>query len=213
MAFRHFIFDFDGTLADSADWVMSTFNDVAKRHGFRNVSDEELQMLRGKPNREIVKYLGVPAWKLPMIATDMRKRIAADIDKIRPFPGVQALLTGLAGRDAYITVVTSNSEANVRGVLGPETARYVHQFECGASLFGKASKFKHAIKTSGIPLAQTLCVGDETRDIDAAKEIGVACAAVLWGYATPEVLKAHTPDYVCATMDEVLRLASELPLP
>jgi phosphoglycolate phosphatase len=101
----------------------------------------------------------------------------------------------------------------VRGVLGPESSGYVHQFECGASLFGKASKFKHAIKTSGIPLAQTLCVGDETRDIDAAKEIGVACAAVLWGYATAEVLKAHAPNYVCASMDQVLELAADLPPP
>lgn len=166
-------------------------------------------MLRGRPNREIVKYLGVPAWKLPIIAADMRKRVAADIDKIRPFVGIHALLMGLAERGAYITVVTSNSEANVRNVLGPESSRHVRQFECGASLFGKARKFKHAIKTSGIPLAHTLCVGDETRDIDAAKEIGVACAAVLWGYATPEILKAHTPNYVCETMDDVLRLAAE----
>lgn len=211
MRFRHFLFDFDGTLADSADWVMRTFNDVARRHGFRSVSDEELQMLRGKPNREIVKYLGVPAWKLPIIATDMRKRIAADIDKIKPFAGAHALLRGLAERGAHITVVTSNSEANVRSVLGPETSRHIHGFECGASLFGKARKFKHAIKTSGIALTQTLCVGDETRDIDAAREIGAACAAVLWGYATPEVLKAHKPDYVCETMDGVLQLAQSPP--
>lgn len=207
MPFSHFIFDFDGTLADSADWVMRTFNDVARRHGFRSVSDEELQMLRGRPNREIVKYLGVPAWKLPVIATDMRQRIAADIEQIKPFAGVQSLLSRLAGCGAYITVVTSNSEANVRRVLGPESSRHIHLFECGASLFGKARKFKHAIKTSGIPLSQTLCVGDETRDIDAAKAIGAACAAVLWGYATPEVLKAHMPNYLCETMDEVLKLA------
>jgi phosphoglycolate phosphatase len=123
------------------------------------------------------------------------------------------LLKGLAELGAHITIVTSNSESNVRSVLGPQTAQHVHQFACGASLFGKARKFKQAIKASGIPAAQTVCVGDETRDIDAAKEIGVACVAVLWGYATPEVLRAHAPDYVCETMDGVLELAVEMPSP
>ena len=207
MSFRHFIFDFDGTLADSADWVMGTFNDVAARHGFKRVSDEELQMLRGRPNREIVKYLGVPAWKLPIIATDMRARIAAEIDQIKPFEGVDVLLSGLAQRGAYITIVTSNSESNVRRVLGPQSAGLVHRFECGASLFGKARQFKRAIKSSGIQASQTICVGDETRDIDAAREIGVACGAVLWGYATPELLKAQQPDYLLENMQAVLELA------
>ncbi len=207
MPFRHFIFDFDGTLADSASWVMSTFNDVAARHGFRRVSDEELQMLRGRTNREIVKYLGVPAWKLPTIATDMRARIAAEIDQIKPFAGVDALLAALAERGAHISIVTSNSEANVRRVLGSQSAGYVHRFECGASLFGKARQIKRAIKVSGIALAQTLCVGDESRDIDAAREIGVACAAVLWGYATPELLKAQQPEYLLENMEALLELA------
>lgn len=207
MPFRHFIFDFDGTLADSASWVMRTFNDVAARHGFKRVSDEELQMLRGRPNREIVKYLGVPAWKLPIIATDMRARIAAEIDQIKPFAGVDTLLSGLAERGAHITIVTSNSESNVRRVLGAQSAGLVHRFECGASLFGKARQIKRAIKLSSIALAQTLCVGDETRDIDAAREIGVACGAVLWGYATPELLRAQQPDYLLDNMEAVLALA------
>src|SRR3954451_19595424 len=63
------IFDFDGTLADSAIWMAGVFNDVADRFGYRRVSEDELQMLRGRSNREIVRYLGVPAWKLPFIAT------------------------------------------------------------------------------------------------------------------------------------------------
>lgn len=207
MPFRHFIFDFDGTLADSASWVMGTFNDVAARHGFRRVSDEELQMLRGRPNREIVKYLGVPAWKLPIIATDMRARIAAEIEQIKPFAGVDSLLFGLSQRGARITIVTSNSEANVRSVLGPQSSSYVQRFECGASLFGKARQIRRAIKSSPIPAAQTICVGDETRDIDAAREIGVACGAVLWGYATAELLKAQHPDYSFERVEQLLELA------
>src|SRR5262245_66602657 len=62
------IFDFDGTLADSAAWFRSMINHVARRYDFRQITDAELEELRGRRSTEIVRYLGVPAWKMPFIA-------------------------------------------------------------------------------------------------------------------------------------------------
>ncbi len=56
------IFDFDGTLADSAEWTLGILNQVAERYGFRQVSEAETAMLRGWDNRAVIRYLGVPAW-------------------------------------------------------------------------------------------------------------------------------------------------------
>ena len=103
--------------------------------------------------------------------------------------------------------MTSNSEENVRTVFGPENAAKVHFYDCGASLFGKSSKLRSIIKKSGIPATRTLCVGDETRDIEAATEVGAASAAVTWGYATEEILAAHRPTVLLRTMEEVVALA------
>jgi phosphoglycolate phosphatase len=205
--YKHFIFDFDGTLADSVDWVIRTLNDVAAHHGFRSVNEDEIQMLRGRPNREIVKFLGVPAWKVPLIATDMRARIAADIEQIKLFPGTDQLLADLEARGSRIAVVTSNSEANVRRILGAKNSERFHRFECGASIFGKARRFRRVIQDSGVSAAETICIGDETRDIDAAKSIGAASGAVSWGYATPDVLAAHQPDHLFEQMAAIVELA------
>ncbi len=207
MPYSLFIFDFDGTLADSADWVMRTFNDIAGEHGFRKVSEQELRMLRGRSNREIVKYLGVPAWKLPGIANDVRKRIAKDIHEIGLFPGVGKMLSDLQSHGARVGIVTSNSDENVRTVLGLENASKVDFYDCGASLFGKANKLRSIMKRSGIGAARTVCIGDETRDIEAATEVGAASAAVTWGYATEEILAAHRPTVMLRTMAEVVALA------
>lgn len=210
MSYHLFIFDFDGTLADSADWVMRTFNDLAGEHGFRRVTDEELRMLRGRSNREIVKYLGVPAWKLPAIAA-ARRRIARDIHQIKLFAGVPDMLGALKARGALTAIVTSNSEENVRSVLGPENARNVHLFDCGASLFGKARKLRNVIARSKIPADRAICIGDETRDIEAAQEVGVASGAVTWGYATKEILIAHRPSMLLRTTDDIVALAAPIP--
>ena len=73
MKYRLAIFDFDGTLADSLPWFRSVFNGVAQRYGFRALDDAEFEKLRGVGNREIIRRLGVPLWKMPMIAAHMRR--------------------------------------------------------------------------------------------------------------------------------------------
>ncbi|MGZ5882650.1 MAG: HAD hydrolase-like protein, partial [Xanthobacteraceae bacterium] len=59
MKYKLVIFDFDGTLADSASWFLGILNDLARRHGFRSVTEAEIEMLRGRGNREIIRYLNV----------------------------------------------------------------------------------------------------------------------------------------------------------
>ncbi len=110
MPYRLVIFDFDGTLADSAAWFRGVFNGVAERYGFRTVTDEDFAALRGRDNRAIVRHLGVPAWKIPLIARHMRALMTRDIDAIRLFPGAADLLEALRAGGARIAVVTSNSE-------------------------------------------------------------------------------------------------------
>jgi phosphoglycolate phosphatase len=202
-----FIFDFDGTLADSAAWMIRTLNDVAGHFGLRRVSDEEIAMLRGKSNTEIIRYLGVPMWKLPRIATEMRQRVARDIDQIKPFPGTDELLRSLHASGAKVAVVSSNSEDNVRRVLGDATANCIHTFECNASIFGKAHKLRAVMKRLHTHAGATLCIGDETRDIEAARQVGAASGAVTWGYATKEVLATFRPTHTFASMSEIAALA------
>jgi phosphoglycolate phosphatase len=51
--------------------------------------------------------------------------------------------------------------------------------------------------------AEALAVGDEVRDIEAARATGVAAGAVAWGYADPGLLRERGPDHLFETMGEV----------
>ena len=55
-----------------------------------------------------------------------------------------------------------------------------------------------------IPAAAALSIGDETRDIDAAREVGMRAGAVLWGYASEAVLTAHAPDTLFRGPQDIL---------
>jgi phosphoglycolate phosphatase len=197
------IFDFDGTLADSAAWFRSTINHVARRYSFRETTDAELNDLRGQRTTDIIRYMGVPIWKMPLIARYMRQLVARDAHLIGLFEGVDTLLSWLVERDVAIAIVTSNSEANVRRILGEDNSRRIKDYACGASLLGKTSKFHAVVKRQGARPDRTIAIGDEARDIDAARSVGLAVGAVSWGYATIDLLRAQQPDYLFSSMDDI----------
>jgi len=201
------VFDFDGTLADSAPWFMRTLNDVADRHGFRKVTDAEIEMLRGRPNREIIRYLGVRFWQLPGIARDMRARSAEAADRIPLFEGIGDVLRTLRRTGTMIAVVSSNREDTVRRVLGG-LADLVDHYECGVSLFGKRARFKRLTRRLGLASGQVLAVGDEGRDVEAAAAAGFASAAVTWGYATESALRDCGPTFVIHSPAEIASLVN-----
>ncbi|HWU95043.1 MAG TPA: HAD-IA family hydrolase [Sphingomonas sp.] len=191
---RLVIFDFDGTLSDSGDWFLSVVDQLAQRFRFRTVAPDQVEMLRHKSSREVIDFLGISRWKMPLIARHLRKLVGRNAHEIELFPGTPDLLERLADTGVKIALVTSNSEANARKILGEEHAARIDFYACGSSLFGKAPKFRRVLKKMGIPAAQALAIGDETRDVDAAREVGMRAGSVLWGYASEAVLTALAPD-------------------
>ena len=117
MKYGLFIFDFDGTLADTFPWFSGVINQVAEKYHFRKVSDEDSHRLRGWNVKDIMTFLGIPMWKTPLISAEFRKLMNHDIDTIKLFDGVKGLLSRLKEEDIKIAVVSSNSKENVRHIL------------------------------------------------------------------------------------------------
>jgi phosphoglycolate phosphatase len=196
------IFDLDGTLADSFPWFLRTINDIADRFGFRRVAAEDVEGLRHASTREILARLEVPLWKLPAIARHARRLKGEAATEISLFAGVEAMLRTLTENGVQLALVTSDSEANAREKLR-EAAALFSYFDCAASLFGKPAKFRRVIRRAGVEPGQAIAIGDEVRDIEAARAVGIACGAVSWGYAAPAALREHGPDHMFERIDEI----------
>ena len=202
--YRLVIFDFDGTLADSGGWFLSIADDLADRFRFRRVAPHEVEELRGRTTREVIRHLGISRWKLPAMARHIHKRLAAETDRIALFDGVPAMIDRLVDAGVRIAVVTSNAEDNARAILGPDIVAKIEMLECGASLFGKAPRFKRVLKKLGVAQADAISIGDETRDLTAARKVGIDAAVVLWGYANRAILTALQPDAMFDSPGEVI---------
>ena len=197
------IFDLDGTLADSFPWFLRVVNDIAREFDFRQVAPDDVEALRRKGSREILTFLGVPLWKLPMIAARMRSLKQSHLPDISLFDGVPAMLKMLNDAGIVLALVSSDNEANARLQLGPDNAALFTHFGCGASLFGKAANFSRVMKRASVSPQQTIAIGDEIRDCEAARAAGIAFGAVTWGYADPDILRSLNPDEIFSTVDDV----------
>ena len=203
--YRLAIFDFDGTLADSLPWFRTSFQDMITRFDLAPVSPEELEAMRGLSARDIMARLKISMWQLPAIVSDMRKRKLAAASETPLFDGIPAMLADLQRLGIKTAIVSSDSEASVRLVLGT-TASLITRFDCGAAVFGKHWKFRRVARKLESKPSETICIGDELRDIDAANAAGMHSGAVAWGYALPAALQAAGPTHFFNVIDEITQL-------
>jgi phosphoglycolate phosphatase len=106
-----------------------------------------------------------------------------------------------------LAVVTSNSQVNVEKVLGEEVLELVDYLGCGASIFGKKPKIRSAMKVCGVSAENVLCVGDEVRDAEVARELSLDFVAVSWGYTRADHLERISGVKMCGSIRDLLSIA------
>lgn len=200
------IFDFDGTLADSFPFFVSVIDTLADRYSFKRVDAEEVEMLRGRSPRELMSHLGIAPWKLPAVAQGFMALMQERIEGIPLFDEVDTTLSYLTERGIVVALVSSNAHENVTRVLGTSCRHFSH-FECGASIFGKASRLRRVLRRVGIAPTAAIYIGDQPTDHEAARSAGIAFGAVAWGYGTPEVLGRLAPEEEFAGVPDLRRIA------
>jgi phosphoglycolate phosphatase len=198
------IFDFDGTLADTLPWFQRVINDVADKFRFKRIADDEVDLLRGMSARELLVHLGITRWKVPRIVRYMRRLMAQNIHSFHAFSGVHDMLRHLSERGITLAIASSNIEANVRQVLGPASASLINHYACGASIFGKRVKLRAILRARGLRPDEVIYIGDEIRDLEAARQLGIPFGAVAWGYTRPDRLAALSPTLMFMSVDEIV---------
>ncbi|HET9483123.1 MAG TPA: HAD hydrolase-like protein [Xanthomonadales bacterium] len=206
MRYQLAIFDVDGTLADSFAFFVAVQNRLALRHGFRRIDPEEVESLRGRSAREMMRHVGLPRWKLPWVARSFVALVRAEGQGIALFEGVDEALRALHQRGVALAVVTSNARDNARRVLGEANWERLVRAECGASMFGKRRRIARVLKAAGVPAQRAIYVGDQVTDAEAARAAGVAFGAVSWGYAARDALLSTRPDVLFERVAELAAL-------
>jgi len=208
MNYQLALFDFDGTLADSFPFFISVQNQLAARHGFREIAPDQIEACRHLTPQQLMRRAGLSRWKLPFLASSFVELMRDAGGSIALFDGVADVLMDLHARGVVLALVTSNSEANARRILGERLAGLFAHIDAGASMFGKRPRIVRVLKASQVPAARAIYVGDQTSDGEAARKAGVAFGAVSWGYATGEALQQCAPQEVFESVGDLRRIGA-----
>lgn len=121
------------------------------------------------------------------------------------------MLNQLNKMNIHLGIVTSNSVENVKSWLKLNKMDHFFQFVYSASnLFGKDKVIKKILKNYQINKEQVCFVGDETRDIEAAKKSAITSIAVTWGFNSEDVLLKSEPHYLIKDPKELITILSLL---
>lgn len=197
------IFDFDGTLADSLAPTVDAFNQVSSKYGLPEITQAELPRLREMSARELLQKFRVYPWKLTRLIHDVQHGFSEQIDTVRPFPEIPQLIQQLKRQGFRLGIVTSNTQQNVERFL---MNHQINEFEfvvAEKSLFGKSKVLKKVLNQQHILATQALYIGDEVRDIDACKKIGLPIIAVSWGFNSRERLAKADPEYLIDRISDI----------
>ncbi len=204
MSFKLVVWDFDGTLADSLPTSVSIFNRLAPELGFKPL--EDVNAARGMSTRELMRKHGVSFWRLPRLVRRYQAAVAEEAERLKLTAGMSDLLPACAARVRQ-GILSSNREDNIRRCLRANGAEEHFAFVVGyPRLFGKGKALKRIIRAERLAGEDVLYIGDELRDVEAAKKAGVKVAAVTWGFHTAELLRTGSPDFVVNNAKELLGL-------
>lgn len=207
----YIIFDFDGTIADSLPLIIQTYQQLTQKYKLTAVSDQEILAWRSKSAREILKLSGISVFKIIPILNEGKRIFSRHINQVQPIPGIADALHQLSATH-HLGIITSNSTANVHDFLQRHNLQIFSFIHSDNTVFGKADVIKKALKQYHIPPSQVVYVGDEIRDIHAARRAGILCLSVSWGLNTRESLSNHRPAKIIDAPQELtaaLQLNSE----
>lgn len=209
---RLVLWDFDGTLADTLQSAVEIYNRIAAKHKAIPIADPEA--MRGSTSREILKRHRIRWHRLPFLLREFLNEQNRTIAEVKLHPGIAATLEALTRAGIRQGIVSSNSEANIRLCLEQNQAQQHFEFVVGLQrLSGKKRALRRALKLAGLDAQEVLYVGDEIRDIKAARGIRMPIACVTWGANSRRLLERYRPDHIITLPQQLLPLVAPPKIP
>lgn len=198
------IFDFDGTLVQSRDLAIRLFNHFADKYGYNKMKEGEIKYLATLSIKDRLKLLGCPIYKLPFLLVDMKKKYKQDVIHLDIVPGIQDVLNRLKQDGIKIGILSSNTKENVMFWLDTHQIKYFDFIHTASNLFGKDKAINGILHQYNIPKNEVLYVGDEVRDAEACRKVGVSFMAVTWGFDAEDLLAMGKPEFLIHHPQDIL---------
>ncbi len=193
---KNLIFDFDGTLADTLAFTVNSAIEINRKLNLLNDEKVNIEKFRSTNSLDFFKELEIPKYKLLWFVFKYQRKLVKKINETKTFEGLPEILRQLHSNGVKMGIVTSNSKKNTRIFLRNNDLELFDFIYSSLDYFHKNKMIERAIRKYKLNKENTIYVGDEVRDIKAAKDAGIKVASVTWGYNFESTLSEHKPDFI-----------------
>ena len=206
------LFDLDGTLLDTLEDLLDATNYALGCHGYPERTLPELRRFVGNGAYNQMR-LSAPEGTAPediqyLLDTYKPYYTANCQHKTRPYPGIPELLARLKERFP-VAIVSNKPDAAVKALCAdyfPGIYALGEAPDCPRK--PAADMVFKAMKAIGVETC--VYVGDSEVDVLTAKNAGVPCVTVLWGFRDREDLEAAGGEHFCEHAEELEAKIEEL---
>ncbi len=209
---KNVLFDLDGTLTDPAEGITNALMHAQRRLGRAVSRREDLYVFIGPPLIEtFMSEWGLSRAEAEQALVYYREHFTVKgLYENVPYPGIEACLAGLRAAGLRLFVATSKPEPLSLRIL--EHFGLLPYFEAvaGSTMDEQRTKkgevIAYALETFHLDPSETVMVGDRRHDVLGARENGLPCIGVLYGYGSREELTAAGASALAADVEALLAL-------
>ena len=212
-SFSTYIFDLDGTLLDTLGDLAASVNYALRTHGMPEHSLDDVRRFVGNGVRKLMERAVPDGADNPLFdetfATFRQYYMAHSLDTTRPYEGIPETLTALKARGCHLAVVSNKMMAatqelchhffsdTIEVAIGEDEAAGIRRKPAPDTVFT-------ALKALGVGKEDAVYVGDSDVDIQTARNAGLPCISVLWGFRDRDFLLQNGAETVISTPSELL---------
>jgi len=213
MKYDTILFDLDGTLLNTLDDLADSVNAVMQKEGYQQRTKDEIRKFIGDGVKTLMERSlpqGTPEKEI-LRCLDMFREIYQQnmCNRTKPYEGIPSLLTRLKEMGIKICVVSNKMDEATKDICGLYFREEV-DVAIGDNLDRKKKpdpdNVYEALKQLGSHKDKTIFVGDSNIDMITAKNAGLACVGVTWGYRSRETLQEAGADHIIDEPDQLITL-------
>ncbi len=206
------LFDLDGTLVNTNELVLKSFQHTFNKHLSFKVTDEEIRMLFGEPLKKSLSRFDEN--NINILMNTYGEFNEKNHDKLcKKFNGVEEALVELKSKGLKLAVVTSKRRLMAeRGLKFANIMKYMDAVVTPEDTDKHKPDGEPALKACellGVSSNEAIMVGDSFYDILCGRNAGCITCAVSYTSLSVEIIKKHDPDYFIDDIRELIYIVEK----
>jgi len=214
MGIKAVIWDLDGTLLNTLDDLAASTNAALAKNGLPQRTTDEVRLFVGNGVHKLIeRAVGEPGEKHPKFDQVLNDFVAHygqhSKDRTRPYEGIMNVLDTLSAKGVKHAIVSNKVDFAVKAL----SSEYFGNRMCSA-VGDDPSRAKkpapdsvwEAMRQLGVSQQEAVYVGDSDVDVITARNAGIPCIAVTWGFRSEECLLEAGAQHIARKPEEMIRI-------